>query len=45
MGKRNIQINVKYATCVTAGLKIATKIAFSDAPHSGHSGLSIDTLI
>jgi hypothetical protein len=42
MGKQNFYINVKYATCITSGLKIATKIAFSDTPHSG---LSIDNLI
>jgi hypothetical protein len=42
IGKQNIYINVKYAMCVTSGLKIATKNAFSDAPHSW---LSIDTLI
>jgi hypothetical protein len=42
MGNQNIYFNVKYATCVTSGLKIATKIAFSEAPHSE---LSIDNLI
>jgi hypothetical protein len=38
MGKQNININIKYATCVTSGLKIGTKIAFSDAPHSVGEG-------
>jgi hypothetical protein len=37
MGKQNIHIDVKYATCITSGLKIATKISFSDDPHSGLS--------
>jgi hypothetical protein len=35
MENQNIYFNVKYAMCVTSSLKIATKIAFSDALHSG----------
>jgi hypothetical protein len=35
MGKQKIDVNVKYATCVTSGLRVSTKVAFSDAPHQG----------